>query len=56
MKACDFCGEPDHKLRRISVVTDKRLYARWKLCKACAAGLLVLIIDPRKHRANRGGE
>ncbi len=48
--SCDICGEDDRKLRRFTILIDRKRYSSWRVCRSCCAVLCVLVADKRNHR------
>lgn len=44
-KRCQGCGEDDLKVVPVVVTVDGRRIAKWALCRACAAGR-VMVLNP----------
>jgi len=48
--ACELCGEEDRKLRRFTILLDRKRYESWRVCRHCCAVLCVLLADRRNHK------
>jgi hypothetical protein len=48
--SCDLCGEDDRKLKRVTVLVDRKKYMGWNACAPCRAVLMVLLANPKNHR------
>lgn len=46
---CEACGEGDLKIVPVIVQVDGKKHFGWYLCRACAAGKIVLLTTTRRH-------